>query len=121
VEQVWFSGVHSDVGGGYPDSAPSDVALTWMIEKAKGAGLVFDQGAEELHPIVEKFDGALHNSMKSLYRLTRGIDRRIAAGQDPTQSLHPSVLWRWDHDTGYRPPQLREYFGRIGDPRGRGG
>jgi uncharacterized protein (DUF2235 family) len=30
VEQVWFSGVHSNVGGGYADSGLSDITLNWM-------------------------------------------------------------------------------------------
>jgi len=118
VEQVWFCGVHSDVGGGYPDSAPSDLALTWMIANAKGAGLVFDADTERTHPIAQVYDAGLHDSMKSLYRLTRGIDRHIAADRDPTQSLHLSVEWRWDHDASYRPPALRDYFNRVGNPRG---
>ena len=37
---------------------------------------------------------------------------------DPRQTVHPSVLRRWDADPKYRPPQLREYFKRQGDPRG---
>jgi len=32
LEQVWFSGVHSDVGGGYVEEQLSDVALLWMID-----------------------------------------------------------------------------------------
>jgi uncharacterized protein (DUF2235 family) len=43
VEQIWFPGVHSDVGGGYADSSLSDLALAWMQGKAKGAGLLFKQ------------------------------------------------------------------------------
>jgi uncharacterized protein (DUF2235 family) len=43
VEQVWFCGVHSDVGGSYPDdsdgSALSDLTLAWMISKAAPLGL----------------------------------------------------------------------------------
>lgn len=35
IRQVWFTGVHSDIGGGYEDSRGlSDVALAWMIEEA---------------------------------------------------------------------------------------
>ena len=34
IEQVWFPGVHSDVGGGYPKHSLSLVALDWMIAKA---------------------------------------------------------------------------------------
>ena len=34
VEQRWFAGVHSNVGGGYPDEGLADLALKWIIEKA---------------------------------------------------------------------------------------
>ena len=40
VEQVWFAGVHSNVGGGYPRTGLSDVALDWMITKAEAHGLI---------------------------------------------------------------------------------
>ncbi|MGH8751559.1 MAG: DUF2235 domain-containing protein, partial [Burkholderiales bacterium] len=45
IEQVWFCGVHSNVGGGYADSGLSDLTLNWMITKAKILGLQFDQNA----------------------------------------------------------------------------
>lgn len=44
VEQVWFSGVHSNIGGGYPDSGLSDIALNWMAGKAFDHGLHFTAG-----------------------------------------------------------------------------
>lgn len=34
VEQVWFTGMHSNVGGGYPKDQLAHVSLNWMIEKA---------------------------------------------------------------------------------------
>jgi uncharacterized protein (DUF2235 family) len=34
IKQVWFPGVHSNIGGGYPDSALSDLALDWMVKEA---------------------------------------------------------------------------------------
>jgi uncharacterized protein (DUF2235 family) len=39
--QVWFAGVHSDIGGGYPEtaSALSKIPLLWMIEEARALGL----------------------------------------------------------------------------------
>jgi uncharacterized protein (DUF2235 family) len=43
LEQVWFSGVHSNVGGGYRDSGLSDIALLWLMRKAGGCGLAFDE------------------------------------------------------------------------------
>jgi len=41
IEQVWFSGVHSNVGGGYPKQGMSLVTLYWMMRKAEAAGLRF--------------------------------------------------------------------------------
>lgn len=39
VRQVWFSGVHSDVGGSYPQptSGLANITLNWMIEETKAA------------------------------------------------------------------------------------
>lgn len=39
VEQVWFAGVHSDVGGGYPEHGLSDIALLWLVDRARSCGL----------------------------------------------------------------------------------
>jgi uncharacterized protein (DUF2235 family) len=42
LEQVWFAGAHSNVGGGYARHGLSDLALLWMMRKAEGCGLRFD-------------------------------------------------------------------------------
>jgi uncharacterized protein (DUF2235 family) len=44
VKEVWFAGVHSDVGGGYSESESqlSQIALRWMICEAELAGLAVD-------------------------------------------------------------------------------
>lgn len=127
VEQAWFCGVHSDVGGGYAEAGISDITLDWMIGKARGAGLIFDQTAIDAHPLHPNPVGELHNSKTGLYRLTPGIDRPIgltaksddkAEQNDPTQSVHDSVRNRWDKDEKYRPSSLKDYFKSIGDIRG---
>ena len=41
--EVWFRGVHSDVGGGNGNTGLSDITLRWMLEKAKAAGLPIDE------------------------------------------------------------------------------
>lgn len=41
LKQVWFIGIHSNVGGGYADAGLSDNALHWMIEQAKAHDLRF--------------------------------------------------------------------------------
>jgi hypothetical protein len=44
VEQVWFAGAHSNIGGGYEHSGLSDLTLTWMIARANElASLEFDE------------------------------------------------------------------------------
>jgi hypothetical protein len=45
VQEVWFAGVHSDVGGSYPEpeSQLSKIALRWIVCEAELAGLIVDQ------------------------------------------------------------------------------
>lgn len=131
IVQTWFCGAHSDVGGGYAESGLSDIALEWMLENAARAGLKIEPPFESAHPPKPDPRGMLHNSKTRWYALTPGVSRPIGfaavhpeqAGEaplaaDPTQSVHPSVLTRWDQDPEYRPRNLREYFTRAGDPRG---
>jgi uncharacterized protein (DUF2235 family) len=40
VEEVWFSGAHADVGGGYSDTDISGVSLNWMLNKIKKYSIV---------------------------------------------------------------------------------
>ncbi len=133
IEQVWFCGAHSDVGGGYAETGLSDAALEWMLAQAKAAGLAQDLATIAALPLQADPRGMLHDSKKGLYNLTPGIDRPIGWAikkpdaiddappvPDPTQSIHPTVLARWDGDPSYRPANLRDYFKRTGDPRGGG-
>lgn len=41
-EEEWFDGVHSNMGGGYPDTGLSDVALEWMAERTVRHGSTID-------------------------------------------------------------------------------
>jgi hypothetical protein len=43
ISQVWFAGVHANVGGGYPDDALAYLPLEWIMEEAKGLGLQFKE------------------------------------------------------------------------------
>src|SRR5438045_4213550 len=49
IEQVWFAGVHSNVGGGYPRHGMSLVTLDWMMSRAEAAGLRFNAEERELY------------------------------------------------------------------------
>ena len=51
VHEVWFAGVHGDVGGGYPEveSGLAKVALQWMVEQTRSLGLFYrTQAVNEL-------------------------------------------------------------------------
>jgi uncharacterized protein (DUF2235 family) len=45
IRQVWFAGVHADIGGGYPEaeSGLSKFPLLWMIEEAAAQGLLVNR------------------------------------------------------------------------------
>jgi uncharacterized protein (DUF2235 family) len=115
VEQVWFAGTHSNIGGGYADSGLSDLTLAWMKERAEECGLAFDNDylAQIAHP--NPF-GVLRDSRTGLYRLFRARDRVIADPALPRseESVHASAQERWDGDSRYRPRPLAEYQRRLG-------
>jgi len=73
IKQVWFEGVHSDIGGGYEECGLSTTTLRWMTDEAKTAGLVFDENL--LNGYLEAPSPARrHDSMNTLY----DIDNRRA-------------------------------------------
>jgi hypothetical protein len=117
VLQVWFPGVHSDVGGGYPDKSLAEGALGWMLDQAQDAGLDLAPGLPSW-PIRGDPGGALHDSFSLGWRfahLLPSVDpyvRPIGTAQReaqalapaPGEKLHWSALARIEH--GYAPPQL---------------
>ena len=71
VEQMWFAGSHSDVGGGYADNGLSAISLDWMISKAAHAGIIFDES--KVAKSIEGYNplGKLHNPRTGFGRLQR--------------------------------------------------
>ncbi|QIS11003.1 DUF2235 domain-containing protein [Nocardia arthritidis] len=72
VKQVWFEGVHSDIGGGYRECGLSDITLRWMIREAEEVGLVFD--VDRLNHLAAECRAKdrhlhLHNSLSAAYRV----------------------------------------------------
>jgi uncharacterized protein (DUF2235 family) len=47
VSQVWFAGVHSNVGGGYPDDSLAYIPFVWMITEAQRCGLKFKSSSAQ--------------------------------------------------------------------------
>jgi Uncharacterized alpha/beta hydrolase domain (DUF2235) len=73
--EVWFRGVHSDVGGGNGNKGLNRIALKWMMSKAKGAGLpLTDADISQLQPDVVTAPNGDHK-LPLTVRLIDGIDR----------------------------------------------
>ncbi len=109
--QVWFAGVHSDVGGSYaPDrdgGLAADYALDWMMREAKSANLTFETHLRRgLNP---KPDATLHKSRKFIYRSKAPYYRPIDHGKGEVL-IHKSVKERWELDGKYRPKNLKTYL-----------
>lgn len=65
VEQTWFPGAHSNVGGGYAETGLSDAALIWMIARIEAlTKLEFDAVAVRAMTKGVNVDGEVVNSAK---------------------------------------------------------
>jgi uncharacterized protein (DUF2235 family) len=83
VEQVWFPGVHSNVGGSYPDAGLSDLALLWMIRRVQAhTNLAFDERyiSEQVtpDPLAE-----IYESRSALYTGSKLYPYQRLIGQHP--------------------------------------
>ena len=108
LKQVWFAGVHADVGGSYaPDKTTgliaADAPLKWMLSEAQKEGLKI-----EPHIVSALTDGAkakTHKSRNHVYRFKTPLHRPLLIDNIPTK-IHPSVKARYLADSDYRPPEL---------------
>jgi uncharacterized protein (DUF2235 family) len=90
IRQVWFAGVHSDVGGGYREQGLSDVASQWMLREAGSFGLAFED--HFINSLAPDPGDRQHNERNGIY-LARGEHVRDIDGP-----VHVSVKQRWDSD-----------------------
>jgi hypothetical protein len=133
VEQVWFSGVHSDVGGGYAQSGLSDIALIWMANNARQCGLQFRNDTIFANPaLVNLYEERNlpitgnplmtpgHKSLKGIYRLLPPRHRRIGEESASSESAARTAVQRaggvkGEHEgvAKYRPKNLISYLERT--------
>ncbi len=108
VEQAWFPGVHSNIGGSYADSGLSDRALYWMIARAAKTGLKFQEEYLERR-IDPNYHGELRDSMSFMYRLLWPHSRLIGNQEVVDEFVHFSAMKRMHHATNsYRPKNLKD-------------
>ena len=109
MAEVWFPGVHSDVGGGYPERGLSDLALHWMLEQAEAQGLRIRPG--EKARIQGDPTGKRHQSFTPKWWLLGRHVRTVPEGA----AVHTSVPRRMEAIADYRPANLPECYEVVGE------
>jgi len=110
VEQVWFPGVHANVGGGYPKDGLSYLSLNWMMDKAERSidgveGLKFiaplrSEYAARINPSAKMYDSRAGLAVFYRYRPRNIVEigRENGLVNDNSESqrikIHPSVIQR---------------------------
>ncbi len=108
MEQVWFAGVHTDVGGGYAEQNLSDIPLEWMLDKAGPCGLRIYAGHNvKINPDVngtmhDPFDGRMpwrreertwDSQIHGKPRVHHSVsDRSLNSQDDPNSTYGPWIL-----------------------------
>lgn len=109
LKQVWFCGVHTDVGGGYPEQELSDIPFEWMLKNAKNHGLrVYSGNAVNINGLA---DGTMHDSRGS--KLKKLYSRKIRSWPTSTHgkpSVHESVLQRTLNQHNGKDPRYRPWI-----------
>ncbi|TDF80254.1 DUF2235 domain-containing protein [Pseudomonas sp. H9] len=120
ISQVWFCGMHANVGGGYADDSLSYVPLQWIMSEANKHGLRFEASIwNELIALSDE-NGKLYDSrhgIASYYCYNpRRIDRlnRTDMVRVRRTKVHESVLRRIKVDPdGYAPISLPPNFSVV--------
>jgi len=102
VNQVWFAGVHSDIGGGYSEKHHSDIAFQWMLENAENHGLKLKPNhGYTFSPDISK---DIHDSYKIYFGPK---ERRVATvSKTYTPKIHVSVKEKLEKCSDYKPLAL---------------
>ncbi len=111
LEQVWFAGVHSNVGGGYSPDGLANEALHWMVEKAENLGLEFDKPFMQHYRAC--FNSVLNDSMSPIYKVREAYIRIIGQHLADGEAIHQSAIDRmYLQECQYNPQNLRDYLSR---------
>lgn len=119
VQQRWFIGAHSNVGGGYGTDLLADLSLKWMLDNAAKAGLNIEPfepspKAWKADPVnsFKEFMSGVYAWVKKMFSKGDGrFFRDYSKGMDDLPAVNISVdnsVWkRWkDSELKYRPPTL---------------
>lgn len=99
MEQVWFAGVHSNVGGWYDNRDLSSIPLVWMIEKARAVGMKVDAAKLGEVKAQRNAGGKIHESFAGFWKWRGSRVRKIP----PKSHVHKSVIDRMNVVSNYKP------------------
>jgi uncharacterized protein (DUF2235 family) len=102
ILQVWFAGVHADIGGGYPEkeSGLSKYPLLWMIDEATSCGLQVNQATvnqlawgiqrkgSPFSYVVPDVRGDLHNSLSGAWWILEYLPKSASYKEWPARKTH---------------------------------
>jgi uncharacterized protein (DUF2235 family) len=110
IKQVWFVGAHADVGGGYSfaESRLSDIGLGWMMKQLAEVGVRLATPLTYApEPLI---DPEIHKPWtKAPFALLPRSPRQVAS----KDTIHDSVLRRWEADGRYRPEALNAVAAKL--------
>ena len=108
IQQSWFAGVHSNIGGGYQDAGLSDITLHWMAARAEQHGLFLEPGWRS--KLKRNAMGELRDSRRGFYRFMGKAVRPIGRQKNGFETAHNAALDRMTRDpAGYAPANLVSY------------
>ncbi len=107
IEQVWFAGVHADIGGGYSKTGLSDLGLAWMLKKVRPHGILFGDRAFRENGMPNMSGDPLMMPMHDSYKPPFVSARPAVRAIPPSSAIHVSVGQRWDQvELSYHPSNL---------------
>lgn len=123
VEQRWFVGAHSNVGGGYSNDVLAQLPLNWLVKKASHHGLKF----RALNVPSSMIETQINDSYRDMFPwclrwlfrpVFRELGRAPVINGDQTEtiineSIDKSVFERWSEDASYRPNNLTKWAERY--------
>jgi len=108
IEQVWFAGAYSDVGGWYDERGLSNITMQWMLQKAKTAGLDVDDALVASMP--GDHDDEIHESYSGFWKFRGSRARKIPEGA----LIHKSVFDRIRNQANkYKPKNLPDDYSIV--------
>lgn len=117
LKQVWFSGVHTDVGGGYKEDDLSHFSLEWMIKEATEKGLLIYEKSPvyiDFLAKAENIDGKMHNEQLGIKgRLFRTEERNWNEKKHGTLLIHESALKRTKNSANKKKPAYSPWIFAI--------